>query len=453
MNNVLNRFQGTGLMSRVLRGGTWLVLGYGGQQALRLAANLILTRLLFPEAFGLMTLINVILIGLAMFSDIGLHAAIAQNARGDDQKFLDTAWTIQVGRGTLLWLCTCALAWPMAQFYNEPDLAFFLPIAGLSMLIAGFNTTKIETAHRHLMVGRVTVLDLLSQLTGLIGMVGLAYATQSVIALVCGGIIQSTARLVLTWLLLPGHQNRFHWEPRAARDLIQFGKWLFLSTLCWFFASQGDRIILGKFLPLETLGLYNIGYFMASFPLLLAQNVNGRLMIPVYRDKPASASKENFLQHRKLRSGITAGLLCLSMILAFAGPGLVDFLYDDRYAMSGAMVTLLSCLLMPGLIVLTYDQAALAAGDSKSYFVYSAARAGAQIGFVWLGIAQFGLIGAIFGMGLASVATYPFTIWISRRHSVWDPLHDLVFASLTIIPSALALWVHWDRVSALIANG
>lgn len=440
-------------MSRVLRGGTWLVLGYGGQQALRLAANLILTRLLFPEAFGLMTLINVIMIGLSMFSDIGLHAAVAQNPRGDDQRFLDTAWTIQVGRGMLLWLATCALAWPTAQFYNEPDLARFLPIAGLSMLIAGFNTMKIETAHRHLMVGRVTTLDLLSQLIGLLGMVALAFATQSVLALVLGGIIQSTARLALTWGLLPGVQNRFRWDQSAASDLIQFGKWLFFSTVCWFFASQGDRIILGKFLPLDTLGLYNIGYFMASFPLLLAQNVNGRLMIPIYRDKPAGASRENFLNHRKLRSGITGGLLLLSMMLAFAGPWLVDFLYDDRYAMSGAMVTLLSCLLMPGLIVLTYDQAALAAGDSKSYFVYSLARAAAQIGFVWIGVAHFGLVGAIFGMGLASLATYPFTIWISRRHKVWDPLHDAVFAALTIGPSAAALWVHWDRVQGLITSG
>lgn len=106
-------------MSRVLRGGSWMVIGYGGNQALRLAANLILTRLLFPEAFGLMTLVNVILVGLQMFSDFGLVPAISQNPRGDDPDFLDTAWTIQVIRGGGLWLMTCLLAWPRRNFITN----------------------------------------------------------------------------------------------------------------------------------------------------------------------------------------------------------------------------------------------------------------------------------------------------------------------------------------------
>lgn len=452
MGGLTKAFSGNALMARALRGGSWLVLGYGGGQVLRLAGNLILTRLLFPEAFGLMTLVSVILIGLTMFSDLGLVPAIAQSDRGDDPDFLDTAWTLQVLRAVVLWLTTCLLAYPAAQFYGEPDLTLYLPIAGLAVLISGFFTMNIETAHRHLLVGRVTLIDLFTQFVGLVAMVLAAWWFQSVAALLVGGIVQAMLKLVMTWHLLPGHRNRLRWDKSAALELIHFGKWLFLSTVFWFFTSQGDRVILGKFLTMETLGLYNIGYFVASFPTLLAQNVNGRLMIPIYRDKPARGSRANFLKQRKMRIGITSGLLGLSMVLAFTGPGLVDLLYDDRYALSGSMVTLLACLLMPGLIVLTYDQAALAAGDSQSYFIYSAARAAAQISAVLVGVTQFGLIGAIFGIGAASLITYPVLIWLSRRHGVWDPLHDALFAVLTVLPASGAIWMHWDRISALLAT-
>ncbi|TMM49328.1 polysaccharide biosynthesis protein, partial [Sulfitobacter sabulilitoris] len=58
---------GNRLMARVARSSSFIILGYGGSQAMRLAANLILTRLLFPEAFGLMALITVVTVGLAMF--------------------------------------------------------------------------------------------------------------------------------------------------------------------------------------------------------------------------------------------------------------------------------------------------------------------------------------------------------------------------------------------------
>ncbi len=455
VNQVMSRLasltQGNSLAARVMRSGSWMVIGYGGNQALRLAANLILTRLLFPDAFGLMTLVNVVLVGLQMFSDFGLVPSIAQNPRGDDPDFLDTAWTLQTIRGGVLWLLTCLLAYPAAQFYNEPDLALYLPIAGLTILISGFNTTKIETANRHLMVGRLTVLDLTSQVLGMVAMVWMAWVMQSVLALVLGGIVQTSLRWGLTWYLLPGHRNRFRLERAAAHNLLHFGKWLFFSTVFWFFTSQGDRVILGKFISLEMLGLYNIGYFLASFPTLMAQNINGRLLIPVYRDKPPRDSRKNFRNLRKLRSGITLVLLALSMAFAFGGPALVDLLYDPRYDLSGPIVTLVACMLTPAMIAVTYDQAPLAAGDSRSYFFFSMARAMAMIGSILFGAIHFGLIGAIVGMGAGTVLTYPVVVWISVKHGVWDPLHDLVFAVLTAIPVAGAIWLHWDKIIALAA--
>ncbi|HBB84471.1 MAG TPA: polysaccharide biosynthesis protein, partial [Sulfitobacter sp.] len=94
-------------MARALRSTSWIVLSYGGAQAIRLASNLILTRLLFPEAFGLMALIQVVIVGLTLFSDVGIGPSIAQSKRGDDRDFLNTAWTIQAIRGGCLWLAAC----------------------------------------------------------------------------------------------------------------------------------------------------------------------------------------------------------------------------------------------------------------------------------------------------------------------------------------------------------
>ena len=156
-----------GLFARAMRSSAWTMLGYGASQALRFGSNLILTRILFPEAFGLMTLVTVFIIGLAHFSDVGIAPSIMQNKRGDDPDFLDTAWTIQVIRGAVLWLCTFALAWPAAHFYGEPMLIELLPVAGLALLVSGFNPTRMDTAHRHLMLGRVTIIDLVSQAIGI----------------------------------------------------------------------------------------------------------------------------------------------------------------------------------------------------------------------------------------------------------------------------------------------
>ncbi len=106
--------------------------------------------------------------------------------------------------------------------------------------------------------------------------------------------------------------------------------------------------------------------------------------------------------------------------------------------------------MVPTALGMTYDQAALAAGDSRSFFIYSAARAAAQTGLVLTGVIWYGLFGAIVAMGISSLVTYPVLVWLARRHRVWDPLHDLGFALLAGGFCALALWLHWDLVTGLI---
>jgi O-antigen/teichoic acid export membrane protein len=431
------------LMARALRSASWIVLSYGASQAIRLASNLILTRLLFPEAFGLMALISVVTVGLTLFTDVGISPSISQSKRGDDPDFLNTAWTIQFMRGIGLWISACVLAYPVSLFYGQPDLAYFLPIAALSLVIGGFSPTRIETAHRHLLMGRLTVLDLISQAIGVAVMVILALLMQSVLALVIGGVAGAAARLLLTHFGLPGMRNRFRWEKAAARELITFGKWIFLSTLFWFFASQGDKAILGKFLTLESLGIYNIGYFLASFPLLLGLAVTGRVMIPIYREGA------NPKRLRRMRYGLTLGIGGMLVAMSLLGPWVVDHLYDVRYASSGGVVVLLAVALIPQVIGMTYDQAALAAGDSRRFFIYSALRSSLQVALLLVGVIQAGLTGAILGMGLAMALSHLVLIWLARAHGVWDARHDLVGFVLGGGAGALALWLHWDVLSAM----
>ncbi|MBL9057749.1 MAG: oligosaccharide flippase family protein, partial [Rhodobacteraceae bacterium] len=153
MMEILQRLSGQGLFARALRGSMLTAGSYAVTQALRLGSNLILTRLLYPEAFGVMALVSVALVGLAMFSDMGVGPAISASPRGDERDFLDTAFTLNVARGAVLWAATCALAWPMARFYEAPELFQLLPAAGLTLLIAGFNPKRIDTANRHLLLG------------------------------------------------------------------------------------------------------------------------------------------------------------------------------------------------------------------------------------------------------------------------------------------------------------
>jgi O-antigen/teichoic acid export membrane protein len=451
MKAILNHLRGDGLRGRAMRGSAWTIAGYGISQVLRLATNLILTRLLFPEAFGLMALVTVFMQGLVMFSDVGIGPSIIHSKRGDDPNFLNSAWSIQIIRGFILWLASCVIAIPLANFYGEPQLAQLIPVAGLGLMIAGFNPTRLETAHRHLQLGRISIIQIVTQFIGAISAVILVLITHSVWAFVISGLISVFAQLVMYTKYLDGERNRFHWEKEAITELITFGKWIFLSTVSGFLFLQGDKIILGKFLTIDALGVYNIGYFLASFPMIISSTVIQRILMPLYRERPPSESAENYAKMRTMRVTVTAGILSVLMIFAFGGVTLINFMYDQRYSDAGAIVTLTACMQIPLVIILTYDQAALASGDSKRFFILSAAKAIVMLSALMVGVQMAGLFGALISQGIAIIIVYPVVIWLAKRQGAWDPLHDLAFGILGLLLGGAAIWYNIDAILALKA--
>lgn len=449
MSLIVRLFRGDSLTVKTLRSSTWAILGHGGGQGLRLLSNLILTRLLFPEAFGLMALVHVLVIGLMMFSDVGIGPAIMRSARGDDEDFLNTAWTIQIIRGICLFLVACGLAWPVSVFYAEPALASMVPVVALTLVLTGFTPTRVLSAPRHLAIGRVTMIELASQTVGIAAAITLAWLLQSVWALVFSALAASVVQLLLNNLFLPGPKNHIRWEKSSISELVHFGKWIFLSTVAGFLFLQGDKVVLGKYIPIEMLGIYNIGFFLASFPLALGSAVVQKVMIPVYRERPPDASAANFLKLRKMRFALTGALMCLLLPLAFFGGALIDFLYDPRYAAAGTVLILIACLEIPVVIVLTYDQAALAAGNSKRFFILTAAKAAILMTALIIGAEQAGLFGVLMGQAIAMILIYPVAVWLARRQAVWDPLHDLVFGAVGLVLATAAIWLNFEEIIAL----
>ena len=445
--------KGDGIGARVVRSSVSIALGNGASQALRLASNLVLSRLLFPEAFGLMALVTVFLIGLNMLSDAGTGPSIMRHERGDTPRFLDTAWSIQVLRGVFLWILTIAIAQPMASFYDEPLLAQLLPATGISLLISGLTPTRHEAYLRHLKVTRVTLLDLGSQAINTVAMIVLAWWLESVWALVFATILGAATRVVVLYAFLDGHVDRFRINREDAAEIITFGRWIFLSSIAGFFVFQGDKAILGAYLSITALGIYNIGYFMGSFAAQLTDVVQIKVLVPLYRQtNPATSNDDARIVHR-LRLLLSGGGLALLGLFAFGGTLIIELLYDARYASAGMIVILVSCAQMMGLASKVYDQAALAYGDSRGFFIVLVVRAVVQTILLWVGAETFGIMGALIGQGLALLATHVGSIMLARKHKCWDPLHDCVIIGGAFALSAGALFVHRDGLMTFFAGG
>ena len=401
------------LRALAVRGSLWTMGGYAASQLLRLASNLILTRLLFPAVFGEAALVFIFIQGLAMFSDVGTGPAIIQNPKGDDPSFINTAWTIQCGRGAILWLASWAIAWPLAAFYGQPSLRWLIPAAGVTALLGGFESTAMHVLQREIKLERLTLVELAGQFAGIAATVLLAYGdTQlygpthpsAIWAIVGGSLVASGVRLVLSHTCLPGIRNRFRLDRRASRQLFKFGRWIFVSTLLTFLAAQLDRLIFGKMIPIALFGVYSIAVLLAALPTQAVLKLGSAVVFPAYS---RLVGREDFgnLFWRVRFPALLGGAAIASGLIA-CGPPLVRILYDRRYVEAGWMLQYLSAAAWFQILECTNGAALLAKGHVRWVAAGSAAKVAGMIGLIPFGFHAAGFRGALVGLVLSETLKY-----------------------------------------------
>jgi O-antigen/teichoic acid export membrane protein len=432
------------LRQRAISGTLATVAGFGASQVLRLGSNLILSRLLFPKAFGLMAVVALFMQGLSMFSDIGITPAIVQHKDGDQESFLRTAWTMQVVRGVVLWFGLSLLAYPVAAFYGEPELVWLLPAVGLNAVLTGFRSTAVATMSRKLLLGRLTVIDLLSQGASVVVMVGAAFIRPSVWALVFGGLTSSLVSVALSHVLLPGIRHRLRWDKSASKELVRFGRWVTMSTAFTFLASQGDRAILSTFVSLSMVGVYSVAANLAQTVVGVFNRLSDAVLFPAFAGWGREGPQKLKEQFYRVRLKTLWWFLLPPCVMIIIGAPTVRLLYDIRYHEAAWMLPLMGVSLLLHVLVITMDPVLLATGDSYRHMLVTIAKGLLVFVAMIVGGHLDGVRGVLIGNIVGRVLQYPIVVAAVRSKGAWTPWLDLagILGSAAII--LLGRWLLGD---------
>ncbi len=417
------------LGDRAIQSGVWITGGFVLQRALQFGSNLILTRLLFPEAFGTMALATVFLVGLAMFSDIGLKPAIIRDPRGDDPHFLNTAWTLQVIRGLGLFFVGCLLAYPVSLIYGQPILFPLLVVLSLTAAISGFQTIGLVTAERRLDFFLPTAVALAGQVVGILALVAIAYFWRSVWALAAGNVIGSLATLVIGHLIIRGHQHSFTFEKEAARSITNFGKWIFFSTIVTFLGGEGLRAIQAGFLTPADFGIVAIAYMIAGVPTDLMVRISNAIIPPTIIEsvRNGQSFSDKIIKVRRIL--IFASIL-LVMLFIFSIEQLVTTIYDIRYHELSNIAKIIIISNWISLMFCSYSNVILAIGSAKSNFYSSLIYSSLRVSITLIGFSWFGLHGGLACLAIANFMHGMAILSISRSLGFCDFRFDILMISL-----------------------
>lgn len=396
------------LRQKALRAGAWTVASYSAELSSRLISNLILTRLLFPDYFGVIAAATALVVGLQLISDFGVTPAIVRSPHGEDTGFLRSAWVFQSSRGILLWLVLALLSalmtlpsvrslFPITSVFANPIFPVVTATMGLSLILSGLQSTCAALNLRRLNFRPIAITDLAVRIVPIPIMVVSAYVYPSVWSLVAGVLIGSALRTALSHLIMPGPRMTFACRPADIKEIVQFGKWINLSSFATFISSQSDMIVLGLLLPGPTLGIYYIAKSLSDAVEALLERLNSNMTLPVLSQVLRSNPENLKDRYYRFRLPIEMVAVGSAGFLFAAGASIVHVLYDQRYSEAGPMLEILSF----GLLIYPFQLirgAFIAVGKTDVVAWTSILQAVSLVICLSLGYLAYGPLGAIAGI-------------------------------------------------------
>lgn len=324
---------------QLARQAVWLSVPFGVQQLIRLATSVTLARLLAPEMFGVMVLINTLRTGTELLSDIGIGQSVVRSPHAHDRDFLDTAFSVQLLRGLLLCALGLLAAWPIAHAYGNSELFPIICLVSAGFVLTGLQSPDIFLMQRDLRVVHRAILDLTCTIVVSLMTIGLAWLWGSQWALIWGLVLGSAFATSMTYAFAPFRLPRLTWHKEHVTEIFNFGKWIFLSTAIYFASISTDKIYFSAVLPLAMVGVYGVARTFSDMLSALAQRFGSFLVFPkVVELRQRGAAASGFQRKRRLAM---AGI-AVAMAVSLAGSDqLVLWLYDSRYHLAAFMLPLL----------------------------------------------------------------------------------------------------------------
>jgi O-antigen/teichoic acid export membrane protein len=339
ISGVTSRFHGSSLKARGARGATILGVATVGERTFRFVRNMLLARILAPEAFGTMAMVVAVSSVFETFSDVGVRQSIIQNKTGAEKEYLNVAWWFQSLRGFGLYILAVIVSPWVSRFYDLPELLPLLKVSFITMIVNGLTSPRVYVLEKRLQFGRYVILTQGSGLLGTLLTIGLAFYLRNVWALVIGLVAEAAVRCILSFILCP-MLPQLSIDRESLKKLIYFAKGIFGLSFLTVIISQIPVFVLGKVASGVQLGMYYMVFQLAEQPVQLFDRVVGRVLLPAFAEK--QDNKESICRVL-LAMARTIGILGIPL-LAFVGScaGLIlSVVYGSKYAEAAIPFSLL----------------------------------------------------------------------------------------------------------------
>lgn len=259
------------LKERAYRGVIWQFFNIGFAATSSILFMVIMGRLLDPLEFGKFALVMAIIAATQTITQFGFGPALVQK-----QSLEDHHTTFVFGSTILLGVLSCGILWFLApfltQWFSGKIDSSLVRIAAFGLFISTVGITSRYLLTRELRFDRLFWVDNIAFVAGnlLLGTL-LAFKGFGVHALIFGVITTNTISCILLLYLRP-LTFKFNFNQSDSRYFLNYGSGLLVVQLLNQLAMQVDKLIIGSFNSLATLGSFERAQRIQSLPMTYIGN-------------------------------------------------------------------------------------------------------------------------------------------------------------------------------------
>lgn len=420
------------LARKSVHGGMIIMTSQGAQFFLRILGTMILARLLTPGDYGVIGMTTVIISFAALFKDAGLFLATVQKSRISHDQISNLFW-FNVFISVILGLGVMAISPLAAIFYDRPEMAPVTAAMSISLIFGGLTTQHEALVRRHLRFDIQAAVQLLSQALSLIVTISLALLGWHYWALVAGSIATAVSRTLLIIYYCP-------WMPGTVkkgtgiRTMLKFGSHLVGSNFVNYFSKNTDRILVGKFIGADALGLYSKANAISQMPLTQVRGPVTQLAIPMLsslQDQP-----ERYVKYfQRIVEILTSLMIPISLYCAIEADFLIRIVLGQQWIAIVPVFRILVCAAVLKSVSGTADLVLLSRGHSDRYFFWGIVSTCISVASFAVGI-PFGVKGVAAAYTVANlILFFPTLIYCFRK----SPITLSLFLNTITLPLLISL--------------
>ena len=283
--------------------------------------NIILARLLVPEAFGVVATIIMIISFAELFTDAGFQKYIIQHEFKDEEEkyqHVNVAFWTNLVLSLLLWLVIFIFSTNIASMVGVPGLGNVISIACIIIPINSFSSIQMalyrrDFDYRTLFFVRVIGIFLPIVVTIPLAALGFSYWAL-IIGIICGNLSNA---FILT--IRSKWRPKFYYKFYILKEMFAFTIWTLIESISIWLTSWIDVFIIGSSLSAYYLGLYKTSTTMVTSIISLITASTTPILFSALSRLQSDSERFNFALLKVQR--------LVAMILFPIGVGI--FVYSD----------------------------------------------------------------------------------------------------------------------------